>query len=116
MTKHNQRIGNLGEQLAADYLTTRGFLILARKQRTASGEIDIIAEKDGQTRFVEVKTRTNTKMGYPEGAITPIRYQRMQTCAQEFTADHNITTYQLDLISILLPAKGSAEVLFFENI
>lgn len=102
--------------MAAEYLTARGFLISARKQRTESGEIDIVAEKDGQTHFVEVKTRTNTGMGYPENAITSKRYRRLQTCAQEFAADHSIASFQLDLISILLSPAGMPEVLFFENI
>lgn len=51
------RLGSLGENLAAEHLTRRGFRILERNYRTRWGELDIIAF-DGRTlAFCEVKTR-----------------------------------------------------------
>lgn len=116
MTLHNKQIGDRGEQIAVDQLTQKGFQILRRKARSQSGEVDIIAEKNGQVHFVEVKTRTTTEMGYPESAITPTRYKRMQICAQEFALEMNISSFQIDLISILLQAHDKSEVYFFDNI
>jgi putative endonuclease len=55
----NQRIGTWGEQAASDYLQARGFEILDRNVRTPYGEIDLLALRDRQTIFVEVKTRTS---------------------------------------------------------
>jgi putative endonuclease len=52
-----QTLGRLGEQLAAEHLTRRGFQILDRNFRTRWGELDIVA-LDGRTlAFCEVKTR-----------------------------------------------------------
>ena len=52
-----QRLGALGERLAAEHLVRRGFEILERNYRTRWGELDIVAF-DGQTVvFCEVKTR-----------------------------------------------------------
>ena len=48
--------GDAGEDRAALYLEEKGFKIIARKWRTRSGEIDIIAEKDDYLVFFEVKT------------------------------------------------------------
>lgn len=50
--------GNLGEDIAARYLTERGCTILARQWRCRYGELDLIArDPSGAVRFVEVKLR-----------------------------------------------------------
>jgi putative endonuclease len=65
------RLGQLGEQLAAEHLVRRGFRILERNYRTRWGELDIVAF-DGQTlTFCEVKSR---RVG-PDGA-TPFEALR----------------------------------------
>ncbi len=51
----NQKVGQWGEQAAANYLSAKGYEIKARNVRTPYGEIDLIARKDGFTIFVEVK-------------------------------------------------------------
>jgi putative endonuclease len=48
--------GAIGEAKAAAYLEGRGYTILHRNWRILSGEIDIIAQKDGVLVFGEVKT------------------------------------------------------------
>lgn len=49
--------GNLGEEAVCRWLTERGYRILERNFRVRGGEIDIIAAKDEDLCFVEVKTR-----------------------------------------------------------
>lgn len=53
-----QKVGNTGERIAGAFLLKKGYRILERNFRKPWGEIDIIAEKDGSVRFVEVKTVT----------------------------------------------------------
>jgi putative endonuclease len=48
--------GQYGEDRAADYLESHGFVILTRNWRTKTGEIDIIACIKDTLVFVEVKT------------------------------------------------------------
>lgn len=50
--------GALAENIAADYLRTRGYTIREQNYRYKTIEIDLIAEKDGDIIFVEVKART----------------------------------------------------------
>jgi putative endonuclease len=52
-----QRLGRLGEQLAADHLTRRGFEIVERNYRTRWGELDIVAFDGTRLVFCEVKSR-----------------------------------------------------------
>mgnify|MGYP001613500709 CR=1 FL=1 len=51
-----QIVGDIGEHLAAKYLISRHFVIKEKNYRKKWGELDIIAEKDGMLRFVEVKS------------------------------------------------------------
>jgi putative endonuclease len=59
MPIHPKIIGFAGEAKAAAYLEERGYTILHRNWRIPSGEIDIIAYKDGVLVFAEVKTLPN---------------------------------------------------------
>lgn len=49
------RTGALGEEIAARFLERKGFRVAERNYRKPWGEIDIIAEKAGIVRFIEVK-------------------------------------------------------------
>jgi len=63
-------LGKKGEDLAVEYLCTRGFTILFRNWKYGRFEIDIIAIKDGMLHFVEVKLRSRAIHGDPEQNIT----------------------------------------------
>jgi len=111
---HNQKVGRWGEQAAADYLSTKGYEILARNVRTPYGEIDLVTQKDGITVFVEVKTRTSSSFGPPEVAVTPRKQQHMLACAEHYTQQHEIDHWQIDVIAIE-KVNGQAEIVHFEN-
>lgn len=112
--KYNQRIGQWGEQAAADYLSAKGCEILARNVRTPYGEIDLIAQKDGTTIFVEVKARTSSSLGPPEIAVTPRKQQHMLACAEHYAQQNAIDHWQIDVIAVE-EVKGKAEIVHFEN-
>ena len=61
----NQKIGKLGEKLAAQYLESKGYEILERNFYCRQGEIDIIAKEKTKIIFIEVKSRTSVKYGKP---------------------------------------------------
>jgi len=49
-------VGNLGEKVAAEYLRRHGFSIIDHNVTRKTGELDLIAKKEGTLHFVEVKT------------------------------------------------------------
>lgn len=51
--------GRRAEQIAAWWLRLQGWRILARRQRTPVGEVDIVARRGRTVIFVEVKARDN---------------------------------------------------------
>jgi len=113
-----QLIGTKGEELAAQILVSEGYLILGRNFRTAYGEIDIIAQKDTQIVFVEVKTRTNRNYGYPEDSITQSKRSHMLSSADAYIQeqDGGITDWRIDVIAIdCTPAGQICGYEWFEN-
>lgn len=69
MAYHND-FGVQGEDIAIDYLRSKGYVILDRNWRSGHKEIDIVARKDDIVVFVEVKARANAFYGKPEDAVT----------------------------------------------
>lgn len=51
-----KEVGDLGEKVAAEYLKRHGFSIRDRNVLRKTGELDIVAEKEGALCFIEVKT------------------------------------------------------------
>ena len=51
-----QKIGRLGEDIAAIYLENKGFSVIGRNYLKKCGEIDIIAKKGKILHFIEVKS------------------------------------------------------------
>lgn len=68
MATHNQ-LGKIGEETAVNYLINNGYQIQHRNWRYRKYEIDIIALKDNQLVFVEVKTRTPNPDYSPEDSL-----------------------------------------------
>ena len=56
-------IGARAEAIAAEYLATAGYQILARNVRYRLGEIDLIAAFGDLTIFVEVRSRSSIAFG-----------------------------------------------------
>ena len=68
MAKHNQT-GKTGEELAAEYLIARGYIIRDINWKNGKLELDIVAYKDQTLIVVEVKTRSSDLFGHPEDAV-----------------------------------------------
>ncbi len=115
MTKHNQRVGAWGEQLATEYLLSKGREIIARNVRTPYGEIDIIAKQGDVTIFVEVKTLTSKQNFFPEHNITPRKREHMLACAQHYSSENEIDHWQIDVIAIEGKPGNKPVITYFEN-
>lgn len=79
------RRGRVGEDQAAEWLTARGWTVLAQRVRTKAGEIDLIARRDGLVAFVEVKARASPRA--LDEAIDERRLRRVAAAAELVWAD-----------------------------
>jgi putative endonuclease len=74
------------EALACAALERAGWTLLARRVRTAAGEVDAIAERDGLVAFLEVKRRaTLTGAAW---ALTARQRTRLLGAAEILLAEH----------------------------
>ncbi|HQF99158.1 MAG TPA: YraN family protein [Candidatus Aminicenantes bacterium] len=64
------------------------FRIVERGYRYGRGEIDIIARDGPVLVFIEVKTRTDPHLGYPEEAVTPAKRRQIRKIARSYLYEH----------------------------
>ena len=69
MAQHSQ-LGKTGEERAAEYLISKGYIIRDINWRSGKMELDIVAYRDKTLVVVEVKTRKNNEFLRPEEAVT----------------------------------------------
>ena len=70
------------ECLVANKLLTNGWAILARNWRGGRGELDIVAEKGGCLRFIEVKSRPTFAAGID--SITSVKKRRLLSAGESW--------------------------------
>ncbi len=102
MAKHNE-LGKLGEQLAAEYLSKKGYVILARNYYYDKAEIDIIAQKEAETLvIVEVKTRNSDFFGDPQDFVKPAKIKLLVKAANEYVISKDLEVeVRFDIIAII---------------
>ncbi|MDE6544785.1 MAG: YraN family protein [Paramuribaculum sp.] len=110
MARHN-RLGAEGERIAAEYLIARGYTIHKQDERMASrGEIDIIAFKDEEVVFVEVKTRTAPDTD-PMEVFGDRRRARMCSAADSFIRNMDLRqSPRFDIIIVNMLPDGTHTV------
>lgn len=78
--------GALGEEKAASFLKKKGYNILKRNFRIREGEVDIIAERDEELVFVEVKSWDALSFESLEYAISKEKQRRIIEVSKHFLA------------------------------
>lgn len=82
-------IGLAAEDMVANYLTQRGFKILAHNYQKKYGEIDLIAQAAGILVFVEVKMRHSPLFDLTE-VINQSKQRKIVKVAKQFVVEHKI--------------------------
>lgn len=118
MKSHRQKVGAWGETLAAEKMRSEGYEILAHNYHTPYGEIDLIAFKEDQLVFVEVKTRTNENYGLPEQSVTMVKQEHLLQSIEYYLFEHPeiVSDWRVDVIAIQGKLNCTdPEIIWFEN-
>lgn len=120
MSLQNKNLGNKGEDIAAEYLRSKGYQIIQRNFRAKRyGEVDIIAQKRKQLVFVEVKTRIGNQFGHPEEAVGSNKLHELRKMVDYFFNSHPKVKLspQVDVVAITLNSDYSLQTFeHFENV
>lgn len=109
-TTSHKGTGELGEEVAANFMIARGYRILERNFRCKGGEVDIIARDPGDKSlvFIEVKARRSLSYGVPQLAVTPFKQRQISKAALTWLSKNRLhdTNARFDVIAILLSGDG----------
>ena len=83
MLTARQHSGRRAEELAAEFLRTRGCEILRCNYRRRLGELDIVARADGVLIIVEVRTRASRAYGGAAASVDHRKQRRITRAAQQ---------------------------------
>ena len=106
-----QYIGTRGEDAAAGLLRDKGYNILRRNYAVHNvGELDIIAEKDGDIHIFEVRTRRNIGY-YPDSAESVVLRKRNKVIktAERFINENDLygRNVVFEVIMVTHDAQGN---------
>lgn len=100
-----KKIGDFGEQAAADYLVSRGMSIIKRNYCCRAGEIDIIARDGEYTVFVEVKTRKNANFGTAAEFVDRRKQERIIKTALYYLGRDDVAM-RFDVVEVYYRSEG----------
>lgn len=100
----NKQKGDIGENIAENYLKRQGYKIIRRNFKTKVSEIDIIAVKDKILTFVEVKSRANDEYGMPYEAVDTRKMNKIRQGAEIFLLSNDIfyDGISFDIVEVIL--------------
>ena len=87
LSSPTQRAGLAAEQVALDYLLSRGLRPIARNYRVKLGELDLVMAQGGELVFVEVRRRAGDAFGGAAASVTASKRARVRRAAQAFLAE-----------------------------
>ena len=116
-----QKRGNRGEDIAAEYLTKKGYTIIERQHRKPWGELDLIMKAgDGTLVFVEVKAMgIGSKNFTPEANMTSAKIMKTKRAALAYAnANPKLSGrgWRIDVIAIDLEGETARNIRHYENI
>lgn len=115
MSKRKQT-GRQGEEIAAGYLTGKGYKMVERNWRCPTGELDLIMELGDTLVFIEVRTRRGQRFGPAEASLTPAKQARLIELAQTYLQEKAALSpaWRIDVVAVRL-GQGAAQVKHIEN-
>ncbi len=83
--------GNLNEEIACQYLVSRGLKLVTKNFHSRFGEIDLIMMEGNTLVFVEVRFRRSTHYGGAAVSVTPEKQRRISLTASHYLQKTNQT-------------------------
>ena len=92
---NTREIGNKYEDKSVKILVKEAYKILERNYQNRFGEIDIIAEKNKEIVFIEVKYRKTNKFGYGYEAVDRRKIMKILKLANYYIESKKYQNYKI---------------------
>lgn len=114
---NKRQIGNRGEQIASEFLTSNGYIIKRTNLYTPYGEIDIIAIKERTLYFIEVKFRRSNSYGSAREAVNYSKKKNMKASVIYYfkTMNAEYLPFKISYLGVI-SSNSKIEFDFIENI
>lgn len=125
---HTRSKGKIGEDISCIFLKNKGFKIVERNYQKKQGEIDIVAFKDKQFHFFEVKSvsvysfRPDLLLAKngghsPEENVHDLKSRRLKKVIQMYMGNRVDVEFQFHVLCVFINQKTKiARVKWLKNI
>lgn len=101
-------MGFLAEARVADVLAREGWTVLERNWRGGGGEVDLVAERRGCLRFVEVKVRDG-RDPLADEAVSPAQQRRLRSAGEAWLAERGEPPVECAFLVVVVDHDGSLD-------
>lgn len=114
----SQKKGQLGEQLACDFLKKNNYKLLLRNWRHLKDEIDIIAKEGEVLVFIEVKARQDDSLQPGFYAVNADKKRSLNRIAKRYLRGlkHPPRHFRFDIIEVRFCQNGKNCVNHYKNV
>jgi putative endonuclease len=104
--KENYHKGRYGENIAKEYLLKKGYVFIESNFENKIGEIDLIMSDEDWLVFIEVKYKSDDRLGIPEEMIDKRKIWQVKRTAESYLIERkreikNFKKYRIDAVCIL---------------
>ncbi len=113
----SHKLGRLGEDIAQKYLRKKKFRVVSKGYRLYRGEIDLIAYEGKTLVFVEVKTRSQGALGFPEESVDRQKQRQIRKIAEGYLALNNLDEVEcrFDVVSLIFNENGTYSLSHYKD-
>ncbi|PIP50813.1 YraN family protein [Candidatus Berkelbacteria bacterium CG_4_9_14_0_2_um_filter_42_30] len=113
--KENKPTGDIGEQIAAEYLEKLGYKILERNLKLFCGEIDILAQDKSTIVIIEVKTVRGSGWGSAADLVRHKKQQKLRLLASAIAKEYGGKNIRIDVVSVDFSGYGDYKISHLKN-
>jgi putative endonuclease len=116
MVNRKIQLGRQGENIIDRALREYHYTIITRNWRCEFGEVDLVAKRNGEWYFVEVRTRRGSKSISPEQGFTTRKRETMEKVARKYIGHHasdEDSVWHLSFAAVIVNPSGSIDRITF---
>ena len=111
MPDDRKSLGNLGENLALEYLKKKGYKLVKKNLRLFCGEIDLLMEDGATLVIIEVKTKTSDKFGEPQDEVDFFKKKKLLQLAKALWQLYPSHSIRIDVVAINMENKSIEHII-----